>query len=262
MRISLESKKRFGIKVQDRDVHALFDMGRRRYLTSAYLRQKHFNGSRLFYRRAQLWLRKGWVFRFPQDADGVIRPYVWTLSMNGRRLVAQTLGMDLDDLYAHQGPSRRLVPHETALAAVEIAFDEAVEQLADVSLVVWNRSPKLESNKGEVVPDAEIQIQMPRGLFHGYIELDMGSARPVVILDKARRYAAVYQTGHVPAFRVLLVVQYEARMELLLETLKPLPEHVLFRVGVQHQMVGRNLLTAPIWRQTGKEKGVALMPAP
>jgi hypothetical protein len=175
--------------------------------------------------------RAGLLRRFFLGTSGARQKALYTLSAAGAQLIGA----------AHRGLQRRkdessmggsFVQHQLALNDVYTTLKFQPIPLAHVSFVRWLTfdvppAPTL-------MPDGYVELQTPAGVLAAFVEVDLGTERMAIWVDKVRKYLELARSGDyarrfgLSRFRVLVLANSERRMQSIRTSVAALTEIIFW----------------------------------
>jgi hypothetical protein len=175
--------------------------------------------------------RAGLLRRFFLGTSGAKQKALYTLSAAGGQLIGS----------AHRGLQRRkdessmggaFVQHQLALNDIYCTLKFQPIPLVGASFVRWLTwdvplAPSL-------LPDGYLELQTPTGVLAAFVEVDLGTERTAIWVEKVRQYLELARTGDYERrfgqsrFRVLVLANSERRMQSIRKSVAALTEIIFW----------------------------------
>jgi len=224
--------RRIGMVLQERDRRFLTELAVMRVVDRDQAKAAAGFGSITRVNARLLTLtRAGLLRRFFLGTSGAKQKALYTLSAAGGQLIGA----------AHRGLQRRkdessmggaFVQHQLALNDIYCTLKFQPIPLARASFVRWLTwdvplAPSL-------LPDGYLELQTPTGVLAAFVEVDLGTERTAIWVEKVRKYLELARTGDYERrfgqsrFRVLVLANSERRMQSIRKSVAALTEIIFW----------------------------------
>jgi len=228
----MDGNRRIGMVLQDRDRRFLEELAIMRVVDRDQAKAAAGFGSVTRVNARLLALtRAGFLRRFFLGTSGAKQKALYSLSAAGAQLIGAV----------HRGLQRRkdessmggaFVQHQLALNDLYSTLKFQPIPLAGVSFVRWLTwdvplAPSL-------LPDGYVELQTPDGVLAAFVEVDLGTERTAIWVEKVRKYLELARTGDYERrfgqsrFRVLVLANSERRMHSIKKTVAALTEIIFW----------------------------------
>jgi hypothetical protein len=228
----MDGNRRIGMVLQDRDRRFLEELAVMRVVDRDQAKAAAGFGSVTRVNARLLALtRAGLLRRFFLGTSGARQKALYTLSTAGAQLIGAM----------HRGLQRRkdeaslggaFVEHQLALNDLYCTLKFQPIPLSGVVFKRWLSSdvPLAPS----LLPDGYVEFQTPAGVLAAFVEVDLGTERTAIWVEKVRKYLELARTGDYERrfgqtrFRVLVLTNSERRMHSIRKTAAALTEIIFW----------------------------------